>query len=133
MHRKHLTKITATLGPATSDPRIVQALFAAGVDVFRLNFSHGSHDDHRRSIETIRALEAEAGRPIAVLMDLQGPKLRIGPFAAAGGIVLEPGARFRLEPDDRPGDTRPVHLPHRATLAACYPGFAPPPPHGRLR
>src|SRR3546814_2388507 len=67
MHRKHLTKITATLGPATADPRMLQALFTAGVDVFRLNFSHGSHDDHRRSIETIRALEAEAGRPIAIL------------------------------------------------------------------
>src|SRR3546814_19994545 len=84
MHRKHLTKITATLGPATSDPRMVQALFAAGVDVFRLNFSHGSHDDHRRSIETIRALEAEDERPIAILMDLPGPKMRIGTFAREG-------------------------------------------------
>src|SRR3546814_19586482 len=122
MHRKQLTKITATLGPATSDPRMVQACVAAGVDGFRLNFSHGSHDDHRRSIETIRALEAEAERPIAILMDLQGPKLRIGTFAQGGGIVLEAGARFRLDLDDRPGDTTRVPLPHKEIFDAIEAG-----------
>ena len=75
-----MTKIVATLGPASSSPEIIRDLFESGVDVFRLNFSHGTHDDHRERIETIRAIEQEANRPIAIMMDLQGPKLRVGDF-----------------------------------------------------
>ena len=94
MQRKRKVKIIATLGPSSSDPAVLRALFEAGADVFRLNFSHGSHEDHRRNLESVRALEREAGHPIGVLMDLQGPKLRVGRFAA-GTVELPPGARFR--------------------------------------
>jgi pyruvate kinase len=87
MQRKRKVKIIATLGPSSSDPAVLRALFEAGADVFRLNFSHGSHEDHRRNLESVRALEREAGHPIGVLMDLQGPKLRIGRFAA-GALEL---------------------------------------------
>ena len=85
MHRQCKAKIVATLGPASSTPEVIRALLDAGVDVFRLNFSHGSHDEHRQRYEIIRALERETGRPISVLADLQGPKLRIG--ALAGGRI----------------------------------------------
>ncbi|MFX8008183.1 pyruvate kinase, partial [Acinetobacter baumannii] len=75
------TKILATLGPASSDKDTIRALFDAGADVFRLNFSHGSHEDHRKRYDIVRAVEAETGRPIGILADMQGPKLRIGTFA----------------------------------------------------
>ena len=104
MRRKRRVKIIATLGPSSSDPKVLRELFEAGADVFRLNFSHGSHDDHRRNMDSIRALEREVGHPIGVLMDLQGPKLRVGRFAG-GEIELTPGARFRLDLDSAPGDT----------------------------
>src|SRR3984893_16349688 len=76
MRRQRSAKIVATLGPATSTPEAISALFHAGVDVFRLNFSHGRSEDHRARLDTIRALEKETGRPIAILADMQGPKLR---------------------------------------------------------
>ncbi len=78
MRRTHMTKIVATLGPSSSSGDKIRTLFEAGVDVFRLNFSHGSHDDHRQSIAAIRSIEQAAKRPIAIMMDLQGPKLRVG-------------------------------------------------------
>ena len=78
MRRLRQAKIVATLGPASETPEIIRSLFEAGADVFRLNFSHGSHADHARRISTIRALEREVGRPIGILTDLQGPKLRVG-------------------------------------------------------
>ncbi|WP_338762663.1 pyruvate kinase [Massilia sp. METH4] len=122
MHRNRNAKIVATLGPASSDPVTIRALFAAGADVFRLNFSHGSHADHRQRLETIRAIEAETGRPIGVLLDLQGPKLRLGTFAD-GAVVLEAGAPFRLDLDrDRPGDQLRAPLPHPEIFAALVPG-----------
>src|SRR5258708_39401016 len=103
MRRHGSAKVVATLGPASStDPRIA-ALFAAGVDVFRLNFRHGAQEDHRRNVEIIRKIEKQTGHPIGVLMDLQGPKLRLGTFAA-GSISLASGARFRLDLDPTPGD-----------------------------
>ncbi|HEV8690674.1 MAG TPA: pyruvate kinase, partial [Ideonella sp.] len=74
MNRKRKAKIVATLGPSSSDFDTVRALFEAGADVFRLNFSHGTHAQHRERLETIRRVEREVGRPIAVLLDLQGPK-----------------------------------------------------------
>ena len=120
---RHLrnTKIVATLGPATANPEMIAALFEAGVDVFRLNFSHGSHDDHRASHAAIRDLEARTGRPIAVLIDLQGPKLRIGQFSD-GPVELAKGAPFRLDLSDAPGDATRVGLPHPEVFAALAEG-----------
>jgi len=111
MVRQHHTKIVATLGPASSSEQIIEKLFRAGVDVFRLNFSHGSHDDHSRRHEIIRDLETRLGRPTAVLADLQGPKLRVGTFRD-GMAELKPRQAFRLDLDDSPGDETRVRLPH---------------------
>ena len=80
-HRRRRVKIIATLGPASADRETIAALFAAGVDVFRINMSHASHDTMRERVAMIRSLEEEAGRPIGILVDLQGPKLRLGTFA----------------------------------------------------
>jgi pyruvate kinase len=121
MRRNRKAKIIATLGPSSSDPAVIRKLFEAGADVFRLNFSHGSHDDHRRNLENIRVLEREAGHPIGVLMDLQGPKLRVGQFAG-GKVELAPGARFRLDLDAAPGDAARAPLPHPEVFAALNPG-----------
>jgi pyruvate kinase len=121
MHRDRNAKIVATLGPASSSPEIIRALFEAGADVFRLNFSHGGHADHQARYEAIREVERDAGRPIGVLADLQGPKLRIGTFAG-GPVTLEPGRPFRLDLDPTPGDNTRVHLPHPEIFAALHPG-----------
>ena len=121
MRRHRFAKIIATLGPATSAPETIRALFAAGVDVFRLNFSHGDHDGHRRCFEAIRAVEAATGRPIGVLLDLQGPKLRIGEIAG-GRVMLEEGASFSFDLDPSPGGPDRVALPHPEVFAALKPG-----------
>ena len=121
MNRTRKAKIIATLGPSSSDAATVRALFDAGADVFRLNFSHGSHDDHRARIDAIRALEKQAGRPIAVLADLQGPKLRLGTFAA-GPIELAAGDHFRLDLDPAAGDRSRAPMPHPEIFAALTPG-----------
>ncbi|SAL09305.1 pyruvate kinase [Caballeronia peredens] len=118
MHRTRNAKIVATLGPASTSHETIEALHEAGADVFRLNFSHGTHEDHQRRLEVIRAVEKRAGRPIGVLLDLQGPKLRIGTFAN-GPILLEKGASFRLDLDAaQPGDIGRVALPHPEIFAA---------------
>ncbi len=111
IRRSRSTKIVATLGPGTSTPERIRALFEAGVDVFRLNFSHGTQADHGTRLDIIRELEKETGRPICALADLQGPKLRIGTFAD-GPIALTAGQSFRLDLDPAPGDTSRVHMPH---------------------
>ena len=80
MSRNRRAKIVATLGPASSSPEMIRKLYDAGVDMFRLNFSHGTHEDHRARYEAIRAVEREVGTPIAILQDLQGPKIRLGPL-----------------------------------------------------
>ena len=121
MRRQRNTKIIATLGPASSDPARIAALFNAGADVFRLNFSHGEHADHRLRYEAIRALEKKTGRPISIMMDLQGPKLRVGKFAE-GKIALRTGQRFRFDLDDKPGDAQRVRLPHAEVLSVLKPG-----------
>jgi len=121
MRRKRKVKIIATLGPSSSGPAMIRKLFEAGTDVFRLNFSHGSHDDHRRNLEAIRALEREVGHPIGVLMDLQGPKLRVGQFVG-GAVELVAGAKFRLDLDAAPGDAARAPLPHPEVFAALAPG-----------
>ncbi|AEG71208.1 pyruvate kinase (plasmid) [Ralstonia solanacearum Po82] len=122
MRRLRNAKIVATLGPSSSEHRTIQALFEAGADVFRLNFSHGTHEDHRRRLDIVRAVERDSGRPIGVLIDLQGPKLRIGTFDG-GRAELAPQARFRLDLDAaRPGSTERVSLPHPEIFAALQAG-----------
>ncbi|KVC31751.1 pyruvate kinase [Burkholderia pseudomultivorans] len=121
MRRNRNAKIVATLGPASTSRETIEALLHAGADVFRLNFSHGTHDDHRRRLDIIRSIEEDSGRPISVLLDLQGPKLRIGTFAN-GPIMPEKGAAFRLDLDAQtPGDNVRVSLPHPEIFAALKP------------
>ena len=119
--RRRNTKILATLGPASSTVETIRRLYEAGVDAFRLNFSHGDHDGHRRRYEAIRQVEAEMGRPIAVVGDLQGPKIRIGRLAG-GEAELKPGARFRLDLTDEPGDAKRAPLPHPEVFRALRKG-----------
>ena len=121
MRRRRKAKIIATLGPSSSDAAMIRALFEAGADVFRLNFSHGDHDDHKERMRIIRALEAEAKRPICVLLDLQGPKLRVGTFRD-GGTELKAGAAFRLDLGEMAGDRVRAPLPHPEVFAALEPG-----------
>ncbi|SDO03473.1 pyruvate kinase [Rhodoferax sp. OV413] len=122
MPHSHNAKIVATLGPASADRATITALVRAGANVFRLNFSHGTHADHRQRFELIRAIEAELGRPIGILLDLQGPKLRIGTFAH-GPVQLLDGAAFRLDLDAaRPGDATRASMPHPQIFAALKPG-----------
>ena len=111
MRRQRKAKIVATLGPASADQSTIQALFEAGADVFRFNFSHGSHADHQQRYDIVRAVEKAVGRPIAILADLQGPKLRIGQFAD-GKIELHAGQEFTLDRDPTPGNSQRVCLPH---------------------
>src|SRR5476649_190658 len=103
MRRLRNAKIVATLGPASSTRGLIDALYHAGVDVFRLNFSHGTQDDHRQRVAAIRAIETTIGRPIGIMADLQGPKLRLGTFAG-GPTAVATGAPFRLDLDKTPGD-----------------------------
>jgi pyruvate kinase len=117
MIRNRRTRIVATLGPTSATPDMVLALARAGVDVFRLNFSHGSHDDHAKSYANVRAAEDETGRPLGVLADLQGPKLRLGTFTATS-VALQKGAHFRLDRDPTPGDETRCCLPHPEIFAA---------------
>ena len=121
MRRHRNAKIIATLGPATSSREMIEKLFVAGADVFRLNFSHGEADGHRERLNTIREIEAQTGRPIAALLDLQGPKLRVGRFAS-GPVELVEGSHYRLDLDPEPGDASRVNLPHEEVFAALRPG-----------
>lgn len=121
MRRNRKAKILATLGPASSNAKSVEALFTSGADVFRLNFSHGSHDDHRKTYDLIRSVEDKLRRPIAILMDLQGPKLRVGDFAD-GKAMLETGQTFRLDMDPANGDATRVTLPHPEIFEAMRVG-----------
>ncbi len=116
--RRRRTKIVATVGPASATPEIIARLFHGGVDVFRLNFSHGSHDDHLARISTIRALEHSVGRPIGILADVQGPKLRVGTFSG-GRVTLQAGQTFRLDLSPVPGDRTRVQLPHPEIIGAA--------------
>ncbi len=121
MRRNRNAKIIATLGPASSDPTVIARLFIAGADVFRINMSHGTQDDHRARVDAIRAIERDMGRPIGILLDLQGPKLRVGQFAD-GCVELTEGARFRLDLDSTPGDVERVCLPHPEIFQAIVAG-----------
>ena len=121
MRRSRNVKIVATLGPASSDRAMIKALFEAGADVFRLNMSHGGHEETAMRHRIIREIEHEVQRPIAILADLQGPKLRVGVFANEAEM-LEEGARFRMDLDDAPGDATRVNLPHPEIFKALTPG-----------
>ncbi|HEX7761232.1 MAG TPA: pyruvate kinase, partial [Caulobacteraceae bacterium] len=121
MIRNRRTRIVATLGPASRAPEMVAALAQAGVDVFRLNFSHGTHDDHAAALEAVRAAEVRVKRPLAALADLQGPKFRLGAFAR-GKIAIAPGQAIRFDLDPAPGDSRRVQLPHPEVLKVLRPG-----------
>ncbi|NKB49636.1 MAG: pyruvate kinase [Alphaproteobacteria bacterium] len=122
MRRTRNVKVLATLGPASGSPEMIRRLFEAGADVFRLNMSHGNYDDVAAWHKAIRTVEQELGRPIGILVDLQGPKLRVG--AMADGTVLEEGKPFRLDLDEAEGDAVRAALPHTEIFAALEPGMA---------
>ncbi|WP_412508025.1 pyruvate kinase [Roseovarius sp. SYSU LYC5161] len=121
MRRHRNVKIVATLGPASSDYDTIRALHEAGADVFRLNMSHGQHDEIAEKHRIIRQIEADLDSPIGILADLQGPKLRVGVFAK-GEEDLQEGAAFRLDLDPAEGDATRVELPHPEIFAALEPG-----------
>lgn len=121
MKRTRNVKIVATLGPASDTHEMISALHLAGADVFRLNMSHGSHDEIRIKHKIIRQIEEETGSTIGILADLQGPKLRVGVFAGDSEQLVE-GAAFRLDLDEAEGDASRVCLPHPEIFAALEPG-----------
>ncbi|OFX09057.1 MAG: pyruvate kinase [Alphaproteobacteria bacterium RIFOXYD12_FULL_60_8] len=121
MRRSRKAKIIATLGPSSNSLEMIEKLVLAGADVFRLNFSHGAHAEHRERMDIIREVERKHKRPLGVLMDLQGPKLRVGKFGE-GRIRLEKGDNFRLDLSDAPGGQERVNLPHPEIFAAIKVG-----------
>ena len=121
MRRLRRTKIVATLGPSSNSEDMIARLFDAGAAVFRINMSHTSHDAMRKLHAAIRTVESRFGRPIGILADLQGPKLRVGTFSG-DFVMLKKGAEFVLDSDKSPGDETRVYLPHPEILAALEPG-----------
>ncbi|MDQ3140203.1 MAG: pyruvate kinase, partial [Pseudomonadota bacterium] len=119
--RSRKVRILATLGPASNTPKLIRKLAEAGADAFRINMSHGTHADHKKLIDIIRALEKELERPTTILADLQGPKLRVGSFAD-GKVTLETGKKFLFDRDTAPGDASRVTLPHREIFEAIEKG-----------
>ena len=116
------TKIVATLGPASSDPEVLERLLRAGVDVVRLNFSHGKAQDHIDRARLVREVAAKIGKPVALMADLQGPKIRVGKFAD-GKVLLEPGAAFVLDAErTEPGDLQGVGLDYKELPRDVRPG-----------
>ncbi|MEX0405748.1 pyruvate kinase [Aquibium sp. LZ166] len=121
MRRNRKVRILATLGPASSDEAMIRKLHEAGADVFRINMSHADHDLMRTLVGRIRSIERAVGRPIGILADLQGPKLRVGTFAE-GSVPLDVGQTFTFDDDRAPGDATRVHLPHPEILVSVKPG-----------
>jgi pyruvate kinase len=119
--RQRKVRILATLGPASATPAMIAELHRAGADAFRVNMSHGDHAGHAKVIAAIRALEKDTGRPTTILVDLQGPKLRVGTFAN-GPVELVKGKAFALDADKAAGDATRVHLPHPELFAALEAG-----------
>ncbi len=124
MRRQRRIKIIATLGPASSSEAMAARLFEAGADVFRLNMSHLAREKLPEMVAMLRGLEKRFRRPVGILVDLQGPKLRVGAFGGDGGAMLAEGATFTLDNDPAPGDATRIHLPHPEILAALEPGHA---------
>src|SRR6266487_5352361 len=114
-------KIVCTLGPATSGPGKIAELVAAGLDVARLNMSHGDHDAHRAAYQAVRAASDTSGRSVGVLVDLQGPKIRLGRFAA-GPVTLAPGAEFTITGEDVPGDETEASTTYAGLAGDVRPG-----------
>jgi pyruvate kinase len=123
MRRQRRTKVVATLGPASGTRETIGKLFEAGADVFRINMSHTNHERLRELVTSIRAVEADHHRPIGILVDLQGPKLRLGAFAD-GAAIIDKGQSFILDADPAPGDGKRVQLPHAEIFAAIKAGDA---------
>jgi pyruvate kinase len=121
MRRLRRTKIVATLGPASGNQATIARLFEAGADVFRINMSHSSHDRMRELVDAIRNVERDCNRPVGILVDLQGPKLRVGAFAN-GSVMLDPEASFTFDSDQKPGDATRVYLPHPEIFDGAEPG-----------
>ena len=119
--RNRFSKIVATIGPATAAPDNIKLIHEVGVDAFRLNFSHGSHDDHARSVKAIRDVERKSGNAIAIIADMQGPKLRVGPFKD-GSIELRYGATVEIESSKELGEDGLIRLPHPELIKALTPG-----------
>jgi pyruvate kinase len=132
MRRNRKIKILATLGPASNTPEKIEQLFRAGADIFRINMSHTSHEAMRALVGTIRNVEVNYDRPIGVLVDLQGPKLRVGKFTDTS-VELQRGQRFVLDSDETPGDGQRVFLPHPEIFASLEPGHTILLDDGRLR
>lgn len=130
--RNRRAKIVATVGPASASPTMLHRLFLAGVDVFRLNFSHGIHEDHATVHKAIRDLEADVGRPIGILQDLQGPKIRVGTLKD-GRICVKTGETVRFVPEGSNGDAQSIPLPHPEIFASALPGHRLLIDDGRLR
>jgi pyruvate kinase len=121
MRRQRRTKVVATLGPASASRAVIGQLFEAGADVFRINMSHTSHEKMRELVAAIRAVESEWNRPIGILVDLQGPKLRLGSFKS-DWAEIDTGQDFILDTDPAPGDSKRVNLPHPEIFAAVKAG-----------
>jgi pyruvate kinase len=116
------TKIIATVGPASSSPETLRALLVAGVDVFRLNFSHGSRESHAETFRVIRESVAAAGRQVGVMQDLSGPKIRTGPLAGVEPLSLFEGAELRIAPGDHPGEPGRIFTPFAPLVESARPG-----------
>lgn len=121
MHRNRRTKILATLGPASSSKEKIIELFNAGADLFRINMSHSSHEMLNELVATLRSAEKEVGRPIGILADLQGPKLRLGEFKS-DSIDVSAGDKITLDLDEALGTQKRIHVPHPEIIDAVEPG-----------
>ena len=121
MPKKTYTRILATIGPSSADERTISALLDAGADAFRFNFSHGTREEHKQRYDIVRRLAEEKGLFTTIVADLQGPKLRVGSFAA-GSVVLKEGGEFVLDMKEEPGNEARVTLPHKEIFAAIKPG-----------
>ena len=120
LKRNRKSKIISTIGPTTSNKEIIKELFISGTDIFRLNFSHGSIEEHRNNYNLIREIEKEVGRPICILADLQGPKLRIGEFKNTS-VSLKSGGEFKLDLENKLGDEKRVNFPHPEVYGSLTP------------
>ena len=120
MHRNRQAKIVVTLGPESDSEEVIEQLFLKGADVFRLNFSHGKNDEHKHKVQIIRSLEQKYNRPTTILLDLQGPKLRINIFEA-GKINLKEGQTFCLDLINKPGNNDRVYFPHPEVFRVFQP------------